>query len=52
MGPSGRFYSCLRLLMLMIGTGGYWVELPIQGRLCPIFVNRVGLPDIYEYSAD
>ena len=31
MGPSARFYSCLRLLMLMIETGGSWVELPVQG---------------------
>ena len=28
-----------------------WVELPVQGRLCPIFVNCVGLPDIQEFSA-
>ena len=28
-----------------------WVELPIQRRLCPIFVSSVGLPDIHEYSA-
>ena len=27
-----------------------WVELPVQRRLCPIFVSGVGLPDIYEYS--
>ena len=51
MGPSGRFYSYIYLLMLMIGTGGSWVELLVQGRLCPIFVNYVGLPDIHEYSA-
>ena len=51
MGPSSRFYSCIYLLMLMIGTGGFWVELPVQGGLCPIFVNRVGLTDIHEYSA-
>ena len=50
MGPSGRFYPCIYLLMLMIGTCGSWVELPVQGRLCPIFVNRVGLPDIHEFS--
>ena len=50
MGPSGPFYSCY-LLMLMIGTGGSLVELPVQGRLCPIFVSCVGLPDIHEYSA-
>ena len=36
----------------VIGTGCVpWVELPIQRRLCPIFVSGVGLPDIHEYSA-
>ena len=33
----------LSLMMLMIGTGGSWVELPVQGRLGPIFVSRVRL---------
>ena len=28
-----------------------WVELPVQRRLCPIFMSGVGLPDIHEYSA-
>ena len=28
-----------------------WVELPVQRRLCPIFVSGVGLPNIHEYSA-
>ena len=28
----------------------FWVELPVQRRLCPIFMNGVGLPDIHEYS--
>ena len=28
-----------------------WVELPIQRRLCQIFVKNVGSPDIHEYSA-
>ena len=51
MGPSGRFYSFIYLLILMIGTGRSWLELPVQGRLCPIFVSWVGLPDIHEYSA-
>ena len=51
MGPSDRFYSCIYLWMLMIGTGGSWVELPVQGRLCLIFVSRVGLPDIHEFFA-
>ena len=35
-----------------VGTGYvFWVELLVQRRLCPIFVSRVGLPDIQEYSA-
>ena len=25
-----------------------WVELPVQMRLCPIFVRNVGSPDIHE----
>ena len=25
-------------------------ELPVQRRLCPIFISGVGLPDIHEYS--
>ena len=28
-----------------------WVELPVQRRLCSIFMNNVGLSDIHEYSA-
>ena len=28
-----------------------WVELPVQRRLCRIFMSGVGLPDIHEYSA-
>ena len=27
-----------------------WVELPVQRRLCPIFVNSVRLLNIHEYS--
>ena len=56
MGPSGYFYS-FKLYMepvwslLIVRTGFVlWVELPVQRRLCPIFVRRVGLPDIHEYS--
>ena len=38
--------------LLIVGTGFVpWVELPIQRRLCPIFVSGVGLPDIHNYSA-
>ena len=50
MGLSGCFYSCKYLMMLLIGTGDSWVELPVQGRLCPIFLSRVGLPEIHKYS--
>ena len=49
-GPKWTFLLMLSLMMLMIGTGGSWVELPVQGRLCPIFVSLVGLPDIHEFS--
>ena len=50
MGLSGRFYSCICLMMLF-GIGNVlWVELHVQRRLCPIFMNNVGLPDIHEYS--
>ena len=36
--------------LCMVGTGYVlWVELPVQGRLCSIFVSSVGLPDIHEY---
>ena len=28
-----------------------WGELPVQRRLCPIFVSSVRLPDIHEYFA-
>ena len=38
--------------LIIVGTGFVpWVELPVQRRLCPIFVSGVGLPDIHEYSA-
>ena len=38
--------------LLIVGTGFVpWVELPVQRRLCLIFVSDVGLPDIHEYSA-
>ena len=48
------FYSHLYHVwsLLIIGTSFVlWVELPVQMRLCPIFVSGVGLPDIHEYSA-
>ena len=37
--------------LLIIGKGFVpWVELPVQRRLCLIFMSGVGLPDIHEYS--
>ena len=37
---------------LIVGTCYVpWVGLPVQRRLCPIFVSGVWLPDIHEYSA-
>ena len=39
-------------VIVNFGTGYLlWVELPVQRRLCPIFVSSVVLPDIHEYSA-
>ena len=53
MGPSGRFTH--GLLYWIVGTCyiqvyiGYVlrVELPVQRRLCPIFVRDVGSPGIH-----
>ena len=49
MGPSGHFYSFSLYmdpiwLLLIVGIGFVpWVELPVQRRLCPIFMSGVGL---------
>ena len=54
MGQSGHFYSHMNPVwsLLIVGIGFIpRVELPVQRRLCPIFVSGVGLPDIHEYSA-
>ena len=54
-GPKrSLFYSNLDPVwsLYMVGTGYVpWVELPVQRRLCLIFMSGVGLPDIHEYSA-
>ena len=47
MGPSGRFHSYI-VILDCLGQVCSWVELPIQRRLCPIFVKDVGSPDIHE----
>ena len=36
------------LRILMLGQVCSWVELPVQRRLCPIFVREVGSPDLHE----
>ena len=57
-GPKWQFL----LILLVCGPGVIvvksvrtsfvpWVELPVQRRLCPIFMSGVGLPDIHEYYA-
>ena len=54
MDPSGHFYSHMDPVwsLLIVGTIFVpWVELPVQRRLCSIFVSGVELPDIHEYSA-
>ena len=40
-----------RVVVVIVRIGYVpWVELPVQRRLCPIFVSGVGLPDIHKYS--
>ena len=49
MGLRGRFYSYM-YHVIDVGTGVVLrVELPVQRRLCLIFVRNVGSPDIHEY---
>ena len=47
MGPRGRFYSYISS-DVDVGTCCSWVELPVQRRLCLIFVREVGSPDLHE----
>ena len=57
MGPSGRIEYILHILdCLGQVNAGFrqvciWVELPVQRRICPIFVKNVRSPDIHEYFA-
>ena len=51
-GPSGHYLLSFGLYVVVgCAETGYVlrVELPIQRRLCPIFVRDVGSPDIHEY---
>ena len=47
MGPSGRFTHGY-VILDCLGQVGSLVELPVQRRLCPIFVRDVGSPDIHK----
>ena len=58
MGQSGRIryiywtiLHCLRQDMQVLDKFCIRVELPVQRRLCPIFVKNVRSPDIHEYFA-
>ena len=47
-------WPCLLMYMsheIGVGTCCSLVELPVQRRLCPIFMSGVGLPNIHDYSA-
>ena len=46
-GPKWPFYSWI-VILDCLGQVCSWVELPIQRRLCPIFMRDVGSPDIHE----
>ena len=48
MGPSGRF-THINVILDCLGQVFISVELPVQRRLCPIFVGDVGSPNIHEY---
>ena len=53
MGPTWPFLLACGPdeVIVIVGTGYvHWVELPVQRRLCLIFMTGVGLPDIHEYS--
>ena len=60
-GPKRSDYSCDWIYWIYIAYIGLfgigicrfciWVELPVQRRLCPIFVRNVGSPDFHEYFA-
>ena len=44
-------YGPCVVIVNLLGQVVPWVELPVQRRLCPIFVSGVRLLDIHEYSA-
>ena len=50
-GPGVVFVKYWDTLPCDLGQVVFWVELPVQRRLCSIFMSGVGLPDIHEYFA-
>ena len=42
--------NCLGQVAMCLGQVVFWLELPVERRLCPIFMSGVGLPDIHKYS--
>ena len=42
-------YGLCMIIVNLLGQVCTWVELPVQRRLCPIFMSGVGLPDIHKY---
>ena len=50
-GPKWPFLLMYMSSDVDVGTGGSWVELHVQRRLCSIFISGVGLHDIHDYSA-
>ena len=47
-GPKWPFLLMLCIILDCLGHVCSWVELPVQRRLCPIFVRDIGSPDIHE----
>ena len=46
--PKWPFLLMLGIILDCLGQVCSWVELPMQRRLCPIFVRDVGSPNIHE----
>ena len=46
--PQAAVYTHVYIFGCLLGQVCILVELPIQRRLCPIFVRNVGSPDIHE----
>ena len=47
-GPKWPFLLMLCTILDCLGQVCFWVEFPVQRKLCPIFVRDVGSPDIHK----